>query len=244
MPILLKDGKILVASGGRGLSLDCDCCDRPPESQGCEVCCPGDHQIGDSVLVSVDCTLPTLAIQRFSPAPQDNGVRIVPGRTLSGNGVLYISAVNSLPSGRVNSKCLSSGQVSYYQYSNATYSESILLSVLDAYPLDEAGEWSETSARICEVELQFLANVYVQSWLFGAGSDTTVTVLTDPDVSGNSVSYTFLGYFTLGQGQSPCSGLSEFPLLWLSGGIGVSYPLVDPPEQGTAMGTLTVLGIE
>lgn len=196
------------------------------------------------MLVSVDCTLPTLAIQRFSPAPQDNGVRIVPGRTLSGNGVLYISAVNSLPSGRVNSKCLSSGQVSYYQYSNATYSESILLSVLDAYPLDEAGEWSETSARICEVELQFLANVYVQSWLFGAGSDTTVTVLTDPDVSGNSVSYTFLGYFTLGQGQSPCSGLSEFPLLWLSGGIGVSYPLVDPPEQGTAMGTLTVLGIE
>lgn len=251
MAIFLKDGKILVASGGRGLSKDCDCCDRPPPPpppppQGCEVCCPGEYEIGDSVLISIECTLPEIAYQAFSPQPTDNGIRIIPAVEISSTGTLFVTAVDKTQGAfeRVGIICLGADRTTAYAYTNKTYYESVSLEIGLAHPLDENGNWSPLSTPRCEANVPYvLFAFFIKDWLPTGGSNAVVSIATDPDTS--AISYGHVIYtepLVIFDGQSPCSGIEmQFPLLYAAN---PNVQVVSQPASGTEVGVLTILDVE
>lgn len=94
--LLLRNGKILIAGYGGGLSASCDCCEDPPPKT-CDDCCfgtqSGDIEVDDSVLVEIEATLPGMRFQAISPRPGDNGVRRYDSVSLSGQMPVRIYAV-------------------------------------------------------------------------------------------------------------------------------------------------------
>lgn len=236
----------MVASGGRGLSQDCDCCDRPPPPPaGCEVCCPGDYVIGDSVLISIECTLPQISYQAFSPQPTDNGIRIIPAVEISTTATIFVTAVEPLEFlGRILKKCIGAERTSSYAYSDKTFNEYLSISINDAHPLDENGEWSPVTPTRCEAIVDAIGlSFFIEDWLPTGGSNAIVSILTDPDTSAISFGHSVYSEpLVIFDGQSPCSGIEmPFPLLYFAK---TDPQVVSQPASGTQIGVLTILDVE
>lgn len=244
--IFLKNGKILLASDGRGLSQDCGCCDDPPPPiEGCDVCCFGNQEIDDSVSVSLELRLPSISLQVFSPSPSDNGIRIFPSVTLTGDGVLFVTKVNELQDlfSRIDEICLQAQRTTDWEYSNQTSSEFMQIRINYAVPLQEDGSWSPVVPSRCEVDSLCGFTLTTTDVKPTGGSNAVVDLTANPNIGSTGMLYFVAGGPQALQGQGPCTGEPvTIPLLFST--VFPPYPVVSQPEQGTELGFITINDVE
>jgi len=240
--IYLKNGKILLASDGRGLSQDCDCCDDPPPSLDCDICCPGDQEVGDSVFVSLELTLPPISVQAITPSGSDNGVRVWPSTIVAGDGVLFVTGVDEVPAipGRVVQDCLVAERTTNYQYSEYTQ-ELVQVRIGLAPPLYEDGTWSELVPLRCEAFSSVRLTVAINSLNVGGGSNAVLDLVQGGIFS--ALTYFLVAPSQAFQGSGPCAG-SPITLPLIFSGVSGSYPVVSKPDDGTEVGFITINDVE
>lgn len=244
--IYLKNGKVLLASDGRGLSQDCDCCDDPPPPiEGCDVCCSGEQEIGDSVLISLELTLPSISMQVFSPSPSDNGIRIFPAATIAGDGVVFASKVDELQDlfSRIDEICLQAQRTTDWDYSETTSSEFIQIRVNYAVPLQDDGSWSPVVPSRCEVDSLCGFQMTTTDLKPTGGSDSIVDLTINPNIGSTGLLYFVAGGPQALQGQGPCTGSPvTIPLVFST--VFAPYPVVSKPDEGTELGFITIEQVE
>jgi hypothetical protein len=243
-PLYYKNGGILLTKTGAGvgLSQSCGCCDQPPPPSGCEVCCPGDHEFGDSVLIDVDVVLPSIGLQFYSPSPFDNGVRYVPQVVIKSQATLFVYFEETGPAGA--KICLRANNITKFQLSKYTENEELIFSV---YSRSELVGGIPVGPETCEMQVTM---AFIVTWNpdLDLGSNGVETLKEDPDagtVLGRWFIFSNLTPFTDG---SPCSG-SQYDLTMLyggfqSGGASGTRPVVDQPGFGAEVGKMTILDIE
>lgn len=246
--IFLRDGKVLVASDGRGLSQDCGCCDKPPPPPpgGCDTCCAGTQTVGDSVLIAIDCVVPSVAVQVFSPSPSDNGVRVVPATTMAGDGVVFVQVVDELQDlfSRINVRCVGAHRTTSWEYGNATLQEYIDVNIDFAHPLQPNGTWSPTTPEACEASGYINPVTSVVDLKPTGGSDAVLELETDPDTGSGTISYALFANPLSLQDLGPCAGSPIILPIY----YGIAYTsfgtVISQPDNGEEVGTLTINDVE
>jgi len=240
--LLLRDGKILIAGNGRGLSAACDCCDDPPPPPfDCDNCCfgtaSGDIEIGDSVLVEIEAELPAIRYRFVSPQPGDNGIRRYDSISVSGQVALDVTNVNEFT--EKGTKCLGANSFSSWELSDVTISESVVLLITsDALnKLCRIAVSANFQAGTIFSDIQDIADLDEESTLpyairtvdtyFRAGWITNIntTVLT----------------------SDPCSNQLQFPLIFRAASDSTIYPVVEvigvEPGEEIEIGKITIVGV-
>lgn len=238
--ILLRDGKILIAGNGRGLSAACDCCDDPPPPPfTCDDCCfgtaSGDIEVGDLVLVEIEAELPAIRYRFVSPQPGDNGIRRYDSVSISGQVALDITNVN-----QVNEKgytCLGANSVSSWELSDVTVVESVSMLIA-----------SDTLNKLCRlsVSVNFQAGTTISSiqGIIDLGQEATL-----PYAIRTVDAYFRAGWLTnidtTVLTSDPCSTQLQFPLRFRAVTDSTIYPAIEVigVEPGDEIGKITIVGV-
>lgn len=240
-PLKVKNGKLLTAGNELGFSSDCGCCDRPAT---CFDCCPFPWYDVRTVAVSLTMTLPSVSFDMTYGGV--TAKRVVPGATLSGNGVVLFWSSSS------GSFCYLWRGFSDAAYSNYTWA---------SYPAGYAEQlgisthnFNVTGKPECyqSASLQFYLNTDIEPF---NGEDITLS-LTTPETYGGFPARDYFA-LTFGSGlvqadRSFCITEDQsFPVTFSRWQYFDSRAFVRPelsnvllPAIGTNYGTLTITGIE
>lgn len=238
--LLLRDGKILIAGNGRGLSAACDCCDDPPPPPfTCDNCCfgtaSGDIEVGDSVLVEIEAELPAIRYRFVSPQPGDNGIRRYDPVSISGQVALDVTNVNQAT--EKGATCLGANSFSSWELSDVTVIESVVILIT-----------SDTLNKLCRVSVSanFEAGTTYSDIqdIIDLGEEATL-----PYAIRTVDAYYRAGWFTSIDTtvltSDPCSTQLQFPLVFRGVADSTLYPAVEVigVEPGDEIGKITIVGV-